>query len=282
MEHPKDFFRRDLTNEQYHDSDTYPHFSSSDIKEVVKNSALHWALKQDEPRKEPTEAMLLGSAVHGFILEPEKNEFMRGLPNKLQRKAWAEMEEQAAKDGKILLKEGTYDQAEKLAEVALRTNTDLQDFIKHKNFLPEVSVFGECENTGLSIKCRPDGMLLDEKNKKATLMDIKTTYNVSPYGFSKEIKNWNYGVQAVFYMNCCKSIGLEVDRFIFFAVCKDTGICTKHTLSELYLKYAEKQMFKAMAELLDAQVSGKFSTGWPDENVIHLPSYLEDEVMDEM
>ena len=143
-------------------------------------------------------------------------------------------------------------------------------------------MFGECENTGLSIKCRPDGMLLDKKYKKATLMDIKTTYNVSPHGFSKEIKNWNYGVQAVFYMKCCKSIGLEVDRFIFFAVCKDTGICTKHTLSELYLKYAEKQMFKAMAELLDAQISGKFSTGWPDENVIHLPSYLEDEVMEEM
>ena len=178
-------FKRNLTNEQYHDSDTYPHFSSSDIKEVVKNSALHWALKQDEPRKEPTEAMLLGSAVHGFILEPEKNEFMRGLPNKLQRKAWAEMEDQAAKDGKILLKEGTYDQAKKLAEVALHTNTDLQDFIKHKNFLPEVSVFGECENTGLSVKCRPDGMLLDKKNKKATLMDIKTTFNVSPYGFQK-------------------------------------------------------------------------------------------------
>ena len=113
-------------------------------------------------------------------------------------------------------------------------------------------------------------------------MDIKTTQNVSPTGFAKEIKNWNYGVQAVFYMKCCKSIGLEVDRFIFFAVCKDTGICTKHTLSELYLKYAEKQMFKAMAELLDAQISGKFSTGWPDENVIHLPSYLEDEVTDEM
>ena len=34
MERPKDFFRRDLTNEQYHDSDTYPHFSSSDIKSI--------------------------------------------------------------------------------------------------------------------------------------------------------------------------------------------------------------------------------------------------------
>ena len=118
-------------------------------------------------------------------------------------------------------------------------------------------MFGECENTGLSIKCRPDGMLLDKKLKTATLMDIKTTINVSPTGFAKEIKNWNYGVQAVFYMKCCKSIGLNVDRFIFCR-CKETGICTKHTLSELYLKYAEKQMFKAMAELLDAQISGKF------------------------
>ena len=132
--------------------------------------------------------MLLGSAVHAFILEPKKNEFMRGLPSKMQRKAWAEMEEKAAEEGKILLKEGIYDQAKKLAEVALHTNTDLQDFIKHKNFLPEVSVFGECENTGLSIKCRPDGMLLNKKLKTATLMDIKTTTNVSPTGFAKEIK----------------------------------------------------------------------------------------------
>ena len=62
--------------------------------------------------------MLLGSAVHAFILEPQKNEFMRGLPSKMQRKAWAEMEEKAAEEGKILLKESTYDHAKKLAEVA--------------------------------------------------------------------------------------------------------------------------------------------------------------------
>ena len=59
--------------------------------------------------------MLLGSAVHTFILEPQKNEFMRGLPSKMQRKAWAEMEEKAARE--LLLKESTYDHAKKLAEV---------------------------------------------------------------------------------------------------------------------------------------------------------------------
>ena len=66
----------EMSNEDYHNTDLHPHFSSSDIKEVVKNSPLHWIIKQ-EHSKEPTPAMLLGSAVHAFILEPNKGEFVR-------------------------------------------------------------------------------------------------------------------------------------------------------------------------------------------------------------
>ena len=34
--------------------------------------------KQELPKKEPTPAMQLGGAVHAFILEPNKGEFVRG------------------------------------------------------------------------------------------------------------------------------------------------------------------------------------------------------------
>ena len=75
-----------MSNEDYHDKDKHPHISSTDIKTVEKTSPLHWALKQSLPKKKPTPAMLMGSAVHAMISEPDKALFVRGLPNRLKRK----------------------------------------------------------------------------------------------------------------------------------------------------------------------------------------------------
>ena len=52
-----------MSNEDYHDKDKHPHISSSDVKEIAKTSGLHWAIKQNLPRKPPTPAMKFGSAV---------------------------------------------------------------------------------------------------------------------------------------------------------------------------------------------------------------------------
>jgi len=271
----------EMSNEDYHNTELHPHFSSSDIKEVVKNSPLHWIIKQELPKKEPTPAMLLGSAVHGFILEPNKGEFVRGEGSG-RTKDFKTQKEELAKEGKTLLPEATFDDALRIATKAMETNAYLAKLLKDKRFVAEASIFTECSETKLDIRCRPDGMIMpDDKGKGGIIFDIKTTNNIHPSTFFKDVKSWSYDVQAAFYLHTCAAAGIPIEKFIFFAVCKETGICQAHVLSELYLAHAHKRMLKAMSDLLDSQVSGRFTTGWEMENTIHLPQYLQDTTEDQ-
>lgn len=271
----------EMSNEDYHNTELHPHFSSSDIKEVVKNSPLHWVIKQELPKKEPTPAMQLGSAVHAFILEPDKGEFVRG-EGSARTKDFKKQKEELAKEGKTLLPEATFDDALRIATKAMETNAYLVKLLKDKRFVAEASVFTECSETKLDIRCRPDGMIMpDDKGKGGLIFDIKTTNNIHPSTFFKDVKSWSYDVQAAFYLHTCAAAKIPIEKFIFFAVCKETGICQAHVLSELYLAHAHKRMLKAMSDLLDSQVSGRFTTGWEMENTIHLPQYLQDTTEDQ-
>lgn len=266
----------EMSNEDYHNTELHPHFSSSDIKEVVKNSPLHWVIKQELPKKEPTPAMLLGSAVHAFILEPDKGEFVRGEGSG-RTKDFKTQKDELAKKGKTLLPEATFDDALRIATKAMETNAYLVKLLKHKNFVAEASIFTECSETKLDIRCRPDGLIKPYNNGKGGIIfDIKTTNNIHPSTFFKDVKSWSYDVQAAFYLHTCAAAKIPIEKFIFFAVCKETGICQAHVLSELYLAHAHKRMLKAMSDLLDSQVSGRFTTGWEMENTIHLPQYLQE------
>ena len=271
----------EMSNEDYHDKSQHPHISSSDIKEIAATSVLHWAIKQDKPRKE-TPAMRMGSMLHSMILEPHKKEYVRGLPNRLKRKEWAAMEEKAAKQGKILVTEGEYDEAEELAAIALDTCKLLRESIKKENFVAEASVFTYLDDFNLAVKARPDGLLMPTKEgEQGIILDIKKTKATTPKEFEKEIQRYSYHLQASYYMMVMRQAEMPCNKFYFIAVNSDTGVATVHELSELYLKYAEKRMYEAMHKLVHAQSTGQFDTGWNDVNVIHLPAWLEDELGEE-
>lgn len=113
---------------------------------------------------------------------------------------------------------------------------------------------------------------------KRTMWDIKTTTDNTKDNFPREIKRWSYDMQAAFYLHCAACAGLVIDRFIFLAVDKPTGVCVAYELSELYLKHAEKRMARVLDKLVEAENQGKFETGWERVNTIHLPSWMEDEL----
>ena len=270
-----------MSNADYHDKSKHPHISSSDIKEIAASSVLHWAIKQDKPRKE-TPAMRMGSMLHSMILEPHKREYVRGLPNRLKRKEWAVMEQKAAIHGKILVTEGEYDEAQELSAIALDTCKLLRESVKKENFVAEASVFTYLDEFNLAVKARPDGLLMPTKEgEQGIILDIKKTKATTPREFEIEVRKYGYAVQQVFYMEVMRQAEMPCSKFYFIAVNGDTGVATVHELSELYLKYAEKRMYQAMHKLVDAQSSGKFDTGWDDVNVIHLPAFLEDELGEE-
>ena len=265
-----------MSNEDYHNKELHPHISSTDIKTVAKTSVLHWAMKQGLPKKKPTPAMTMGAAVHGMISEPHKALFVRGLPNRLKRKEWAKMEEEAAAKGQTLLTEAEFDEARRISDTAIETCDELRAALSLKDLAVEASIFTKCSYSGMNTKIRPDMMSLETK----TMWDIKTTTDNTPTGFAREISKWSYDLQAAYYLWNAQNANLDIQHFKFFAVDKETGICVTYDLSELYLASAKERMFKVMDQLIEADETQKLTTGWDQTVTIHLPTYLENQMSD--
>ena len=95
----------ELSNSEYH---KLPAISSSAVKAVATSTLHHWK----NATFTTTPAMILGSAFHAMVLEPEKNLVHdSGLPRR-GSKAWKEQEEFLGED-EILLPSGEFEQCKK-------------------------------------------------------------------------------------------------------------------------------------------------------------------------
>src|SRR5210317_134280 len=98
----------ELSNSEYH---KLPAISSSAVKAVASSTLHHWK----NATFSTTPAMILGSAFHAMVLEPEKNLVHdSGLPRR-GSKAWKEQEEVLGED-EILLPTGEYEQCKKMVD----------------------------------------------------------------------------------------------------------------------------------------------------------------------
>jgi hypothetical protein len=103
----------DMSNEEYH---AHHAFGSTSIKTAANKSIAHLfgAERKDSP------AFALGSAVHAYLLEPEKDLVVRG-PETRRGKAWSDLKDECDAAGKILLTEADYDLANRMADACLKT-----------------------------------------------------------------------------------------------------------------------------------------------------------------
>lgn len=200
--------RTDLTNEQYH---AHPAISSSDVKAVYKTSLAHWKGKA----RKPSSAFAMGSAVHALVLEPEKKLVRRG-PEDRRGDKWKKAQLEADLDGVILLPEGDFDIAARIADSA-KDHPVLAQYLADPTFVSEASFFGIDPETGVEIKCRPDGYLPEA----GLVFDLKTTTDASPDGFPRELRKYAYDVQAAFYLRALRAAGYKADTFMFIAVEKE-------------------------------------------------------------
>ena len=75
-----------LSNKAYHE---LPAISSSAVKTVATSSLYHWK----NAKFSSTPAMVLGSAFHAMVLEPEKNLVINSELSRRGSKAWKEQED---------------------------------------------------------------------------------------------------------------------------------------------------------------------------------------------
>lgn len=198
--------RLQLSNKEYH---ARPEISKSDLDELAK-SPLHFKNKEF---KEQTPSMLLGSVVHKLVLEPNdfKNEFSVCPKVDKRTKQGKELLNEfiANLNGTIAVEYDIFDIAKDMTNEVLAMK---QTAVFLRDGKAEQSYFSELN--GVKVKCRPDFY----NEKLGLIVDLKTTSDASAKSFMSSVANFNYHIQASFYMDIMRSLGYRADKFLFIAV----------------------------------------------------------------
>ena len=195
-----------MTNQEYHQAEG---LSASDFR-LLQISPLH--LEHKSLFSMDSKSISIGSALHSLVLEPQNfhNEF--SVEEEFNKRTKAGKEEyekwcQINKD-KTILSKTEFEKVQKMAKNVLNiTQNLLSNGIAEKSFLVK-------DYNGIIRKCRPDYLREDLK----VVIDVKTTKDGNPFAFSKSIYEYNYHIQAAWYIDTLKLAGVDVERFIFITV----------------------------------------------------------------
>jgi hypothetical protein len=161
--------------------------------------------------------MRLGTALHTHVLELSRWDEEIAVAPAMDRRTKAGKESyaafEAAAAGKTVI---TADDAEVVMAMG-------RSIMRHPGAAMLLGLPGKAETThmwtdeatGLECKCRPDWLLDDG----SLIVDLKTTEDASPAGFSKSIAAYRYHVQAAHYLTGVeRATGRRPDQFVFCVV----------------------------------------------------------------
>lgn len=200
---------RVMSNSEYHA--TKSHLSASSIKKILDNP-----YEFLNPVEMNSPELLIGSVVHKLVLEPDTFDDEFAVMPAIDRRTKAGKEEYAAfleasKD-KECIPLDFYNKAVAMSK-AVNDQKEIKDLLL-SNGVAERSVFGEID--GVKVRCRPDYYRED----LGLIVDLKTTQDAHPDAFAKSIANFGYFIQAAFYLDVLRSVGLSANKFVFVAVSK--------------------------------------------------------------
>ena len=260
-----------LSNEAYH---ALKAVSPSQIK-VLGRSPLHYFdqfLAEDREKKEPTPAMLLGTALHTAVLEPDLWDQTIAVPkHAFDRRTKAGKELAAAFEaesaGKIVLSHEDADQVRRMAD-AVRSHPAAR-FLLDLPGRREASYTWTDPATGLECKTRPDWHSEDRR----IVVDVKTTKDASRAEFCKSIANFDYHVQAAW-----NRAALDAEQFITIAVESERPFAVAvYPASGALIAAGQRRIEAAMTLLAECWATGKWP-GYGDlvQEPIDLPGWCRD------
>jgi len=205
---------RGMSNDAYHQGPGVSKSKTDDIAPECGNSPRTYWAKHVNPDREPftpTPQMVLGTAIHAAILEPDS--FRSGYilapeglkkPTSSQLNAkkpspdtivqiaeWQQFQAEAA--GKIILDAEDWESVLGARDAVL-THPTVRGLFQHGE--AETSYFGIDPETGEVVKCRPD---FDRIEFDGMIVDVKSTEDASPEGFGGSATKFRYDVQDPWY-----------------------------------------------------------------------------------
>lgn len=215
--HPHPVGIVECTNDEYHAG---PGVSKSHLDCINASSPKHYWQKYLNPDREPVEktpALVMGSALHKIILEPDLFEGAF-VPNPgIERRSNAGKAEWAAfvaeNAGKAILSDEDYQKC-----LAIRDAVHLHPVIGPlmQGGVSEQSVYAIDSETGELVKCQIDKLLSN------LIVDVKSTLDASPAGFGKSAANYRYPHQTAWYQDVMdEAFGEHPDYWAFLAIEKE-------------------------------------------------------------
>ena len=264
----------DLPNDAYHnDKNSY---SRSLLLKFQKSPFHFWSeyINPNRPKKEPTRAMILGSAFHTFILEPHLFADQYTIePKKVLLKDVGRHEFDAYKylcanldrTNKIILTREEMDTFIAMQE-SLYGNQKARELLR--DGIVEQSYFWKDKASGLMVKSRPDIL------HKNMYVDIKTCSDASPRTYQREMIDYIYHWQGAMLRDAIRACeGREMS--VTINICIETKYpytTAIYIIDEAALDYAEQQYKSKLLELkecLETNVWEGFSI-----QTIGLPNWI--------
>lgn len=224
----------------------------------------------------------IGSAIHAALLEPElfRNDYLL-MPDVTSRSSKEYKSATECTNPEYILVGSEVDTVNRMFDSS-RLNEDFMDYMNTKGH-SEVSMFAECPETGLILKCRFDRL----SDTLAYPLDVKSCRDASERGFSHAMGQFKYHIQAAFYLYVLKlATGLESNNFAFFAI-ENTAPYRNcmYYIGEESLELGRREMWAALEKIKEcmADESIKYEGIVLPSNEINVPAYLlDDEYSDEV
>jgi exodeoxyribonuclease VIII len=252
-----------MPNDVYH---AYEGISKSGL-DLIARSPAHYAYRT---ASEPSRAMVIGSATHAAILEPEQFDKQYMLLRDVTDRRSSVYKQAAEQFGADNVLTGTEADAVIGMRESVRLNSTAVELLDAEGYV-EIAAFATDPITGVLVKCKFDKLLKDLRS-----VDLKTTQDLRD--FAKSVANYRYHVQQAYYSDVFAwATGLQLESFDFLAVEKDAPNASRlfrlDTPSIDYGRKLYRQALDLYAECLNRNE-------WPmpsgEIEYITLPSWAAD------
>lgn len=234
------------------------YISSHGLMNILR-SPFHYK-KLLERKDPPTKSMIIGSAFHSLLLEPEvfyeqcavftKPYPDKTMSNKANKEAFEELK--MGNFAETILMKDDYNTILNMAEEVNKVK-GARDLLKLKGEVEE-SIYLEVDK--IKIKIRPDKYCKD-----GILIDVKTTKNAHPDAFRRDCLTYHYDLQLAFYADMLEKVtGTEFkDVFIIAVENNYPYACQVYNCSEIgFIDIGRTRYQKAMEIYKECLKSNKF------------------------
>lgn len=256
-------FVEDLSERVYH---AHESISKSGLDRIERSPA-HFKLAT---QREPTAAMLLGTAFHRAALEPDRFDAEYVVCDARDRRSKEYKELAAERGAENVLMRKDYDRI-----IAMRNNA--RSIAGYGHLLgdggsSELSAFTQDPETGVEVRCRYD--LLNHDKGRA--VDLKSARDPLPRGFSRSVATFRYHVQVAFYSDIYEWItGERLNEFWLLAVEGEPPYTpVAYLLDDEAIEAGRRDYRRNLNTYAECLASGCWPHFEPEHPYLSLPEYM--------